>query len=71
VRFEIIEKGSSLINFFETNKFHYMTSAFVKGCCSSSSRGKWVAVTTAWQVVGLPMEEPLQICRVASDILNK
>jgi hypothetical protein len=48
-----------------------MTSAFVKEYCSSSSCGKWVAFTTTWQVLGLPMEEPLQICRVGSDILNK
>jgi hypothetical protein len=44
VRFEIIENGFGLINVFETSKFHYMNSGFVKGMCSSSSRGKWVAV---------------------------
>jgi hypothetical protein len=71
VPFGIIENVSSLINFFETSKFDYMNSGFVKGWCSSSSRGKWVAVNTSWHVVGLPMEEPLQICRVASDLLNK
>ena len=71
VRFGIIDNGCSLINFCETNKFDYMNSGFVKGWCGSSSSGKWVAVTTAWHVVRFPMEEPLQICRVASDILNK
>ena len=71
VRFGIIDNGCSLINFCETSKFDYMNSGFVKGWCSSSSRGKWVAVTTTWHVVGFPMEEPLQICRVVSDILNK
>jgi hypothetical protein len=65
VRFEIIKNGSSLISFFETSKFDYTNSGFVKEWC------KWVPVTTAWHVVGFPMEESLQICRIASDNLNK
>jgi len=35
------------------------------------SQNKWVPVTRAWYILGLRMEQPLQIWKVDANILNK
>ena len=41
------------------------------GCVFVVFRDKWVAITTAWRVLRLRLEERPPIWRVAANILNK